>query len=197
MTRSPWQRTHTCGELTIHHVGTEVVLNGWIENHRDHGQLVFVDLRDRFGVTQIVGHIDTVDMVAGTLEVLQRLGAEDVVSVRGRIRARDADKVNKARSTGEIELLLAEVIVLSEADTPPFEVLDEVEANEELRMKYRYLDLRPGVGQGGLDLPNAKRPPAARAPRALRRSVDRVGSRRPHGRRPMPRRGCWRARRGL
>ena len=150
MTRSPWQRTHTCGELTIHHVGTEVVLNGWIENHRDHGQLVFVDLRDRFGVTQIVGHIDTVDMVAGTLEVLQRLGAEDVVSVRGRIRARDADKVNKARSTGEIELLLAEVIVLSEADTPPFEVLDEVEANEELRMKYRYLDLRRRPLQEGL-----------------------------------------------
>jgi len=148
--RSPWQRTHTCGDLTIQDVGTSVVLNGWIENHRDHGQLVFVDLRDRYGVTQVVAHVETQDMADGTVDLLRRLGAEDVVSVRGKIRARDADKVNKARSTGEIELLVQEVIVLSESDTPPFEVLDEAEANEELRMKYRYLDLRRRPLQEGL-----------------------------------------------
>ncbi|MGK0157077.1 MAG: aspartyl-tRNA synthetase, partial [Neolewinella sp.] len=150
MTRSPWQRTHSCGELTIENVGTEVVLNGWIENHRDHGQLVFVDLRDRYGVTQTVAHIETNNMAEGTVDLLRRLGAEDVVSVRGNVRARDDDKINKARSTGEIELLVTEVIVLSEADTPPFEVLDDVEANEELRMKYRYLDLRRRPLQEGL-----------------------------------------------
>ena len=148
--RSPWQRTQTCGDLTIQDVGTEAVLNGWIENHRDHGQLVFVDLRDRYGVTQIVAHIETDGMAEGTVELLRRLGAEDVVSVRGKIRARDADKINKARSTGEIELLVTEVTVLSESDTPPFEVLDDVEANEELRMKYRYLDLRRRPLQEGL-----------------------------------------------
>jgi len=140
--RAPWQRTHTCGELTSEHVDTEVVLNGWIENHRDHGQLVFVDLRDRYGVTQVVAHTETDGMVDGTVDLLRRLGAEDVVSVRGKVRRRDAGKVNKARSTGEIELLVQEVTVLAEAQTPPFEVLDDVEANEELRMRYRYLDLR-------------------------------------------------------
>ena len=97
MTRSPWQRTHTCGELTIQNVGTEVVLNGWIENHRDHGQLVFVDLRDRYGVTQIVAHVETNNMAEGTVDLLRRLGAEDVVSVRGSIRSREGDKINKAR----------------------------------------------------------------------------------------------------
>jgi len=148
--RSPWQRSHTCGDLTIQDVGTEVVLNGWIENHRDHGQLVFVDLRDRYGVTQIVAHVETNDMAEGTVDLLRRLGAEDVVSVRGKVRARDNDKINKARSTGEIEVLVVEVTVLSEAETPPFEVLDEAEANEELRMKYRYLDLRRRPLQEGL-----------------------------------------------
>ena len=140
--RSPWQRTHTCGELTIKDEGTEAVLNGWIENHRDHGQLVFVDLRDRYGVTQVVVHQETDGLVDGTFERMRKLGAEDVVSVRGRVRAREADKVNPNRATGEIELLVVELTVLSEAETPPFEVLDDVEANEELRMQYRYLDLR-------------------------------------------------------
>jgi aspartyl-tRNA synthetase len=140
--RSPWQRTHTCGELTKTTVGDEVVLNGWIENHRDHGQLVFVDLRDRYGVTQIVVHDETDGIAAGTFERMQRLGAEDCVSVRGRVRARDADKDNKNRTTGEIEVLALELIVLSEAETPPFEELYDVEAYEELRMQYRYLDLR-------------------------------------------------------
>ena len=140
--RSPWQRTHTCGELTSEHCDAEVVLNGWIENHRDHGQLVFVDLRDRYGVTQVVAHAETDGIEAGTVDLLRRLGAEDVVSIRGKVRRREADKVNKARSTGEIELLVLQVTVLAEAETPPFEVLDDVEANEELRMRYRYLDLR-------------------------------------------------------
>jgi aspartyl-tRNA synthetase len=140
--RSPWQRTHTCGELNLAHRDQEVVLNGWIENHRHHGQLVFLDLRDRYGVTQVVVDQEAVGMAAGTFDIVRRLGAEDVISVKGRVRARDADKQNKNRATGEIELVALLVTVLSEAETPPFEVLDKAEANEELRMQYRYLDLR-------------------------------------------------------
>jgi aspartyl-tRNA synthetase len=140
--RSPWQRTHTCGELTASHKDQEVVLNGWIENHRHHGQLVFLDLRDRYGVTQVVVDQEAKGTAPGTFDTVRRLGGEDVVSVTGRVRLRDADKVNKNRSTGEIELVAGSVIVLSEADTPPFEIHDKVEANEELRMQYRYLDLR-------------------------------------------------------
>jgi aspartyl-tRNA synthetase len=140
--RAPWQRTHTCGELTVAHRDRDVVLNGWIENHRHHGQLVFLDLRDRYGVTQIVVDSETPGMAAGTFDTVRRLGAEDVIAVAGRVRPRDADKVNKNRSTGEIELVAASVTVLSEAETPPFEILDKAEANEELRMQYRYLDLR-------------------------------------------------------
>jgi aspartyl-tRNA synthetase len=140
--RSPWQRTHTCGELNLAHQDQEVVLNGWIENHRHHGQLVFLDLRDRYGVTQVVIDQEAAGMAAGTFDIVRRLGAEDVISVKGRVRARDADKQNKNRATGEIELVALLVTVLSEAETPPFEVLDKAEANEELRMQYRYLDLR-------------------------------------------------------
>jgi aspartyl-tRNA synthetase len=140
--RSPWQRTHTCGELTIEHRNQAVVLNGWIENHRHHGQLVFLDLRDRYGVTQIVVDQDQTGMAAGTFDVVRRLGAEDVIAVTGTVRPRDTDKVNKNRSTGEIELVATSVTVLGEAETPPFEILDKAEANEELRMQYRYLDLR-------------------------------------------------------
>ncbi|MFY9343601.1 MAG: aspartate--tRNA ligase [Planctomycetota bacterium] len=140
--RAAWQRTHTCGELTIGDKDQEVVLNGWIENHRHHGQLVFLDLRDRYGVTQIVVDSEAPGMAAGTFDTVRRLGAEDVIAVRGRVRARDADKVNKNRSTGAIELVALTVTVLSEAETPPFEVHDKAEANEELRMQYRYLDLR-------------------------------------------------------
>lgn len=140
-TRSPWQRTHTCGELNATHDGQEVVLNGWIENHRHHGQLIFVDVRDRYGITQVLVDQDANGADAGVFDVMRRLGAEDVVSVRGKVRLRGSN-VNKNRSTGEIEVLLLGLTVLSEADTPPFEILDNVEANEELRMKYRYLDLR-------------------------------------------------------
>ncbi len=132
-----WQRTHTCGELNKAHDGSQVVLNGWIENHRDHGAVVFLDLRDRYGVTQVVFDADS-----GIVEQIQKLGAEDVISIGGKVRMREGDRINKDRSTGEVELYGTELTILNEADTPPFEVLDEVEANEELRMRYRYLDLR-------------------------------------------------------
>ena len=141
-TRSPWQRTHTCGELQARHEGEAVVLNGWIENFRHHGQILFLDLRDRYGVTQLVVDQENPKAEAGMFELMKRLGAEDVIAVHGAVRLRAADKVNRNRSTGEIELLVGKVEVLNEADTPPFEILDVAEANEELRMQYRYLDLR-------------------------------------------------------
>lgn len=140
--RASWQRTHTCGELRLSDEGEVVVLNGWIENHRDHGQVVFVDVRDRYGVTQVTAHGENEGIVDGALALLQRLGAEDVVSIRGKVRRREGELANKDRATGDVELLVQEVVVLNESEPPPFEVLDEVEANEELRMRYRYLDLR-------------------------------------------------------
>lgn len=139
--RSSWQRTHSCGELNQHHVGQPVVLNGWIENHRHHGQLLFVDLRDRYGVTQVVVDAETADAAPGLFELVRRLGQEDVIAIHGQVRAR-GQNVNKQRSTGEIEVVAQQCTVLTESEPPPFEVLDQAEANEELRMKFRYLDLR-------------------------------------------------------
>jgi len=137
-----WQRTHTCGELNVETVDREVTLNGWIENQRHHGGVLFLDLRDRYGVTQVVVDQNRGDATGGLLERVAKLGGEDVISVTGKVLRRDAANVNPGRSTGEIEVLARDVTVLSEADTPPFEILDDVEANEELRMRYRYLDLR-------------------------------------------------------
>ena len=132
-----WQRTHTCGALRADSIDATVVLNGWIENHRHHGALLFVDVRDRYGVTQVVFQQE---FDGALFERARRLGAEDVISVRGLVARRE--KANAERSTGEIEVLARELTVLAEAEPPPFEVLDVVEANEELRMRYRYLDLR-------------------------------------------------------
>ncbi len=137
-----WQRTHTCGELTPDHADQEVTLNGWIENNRHHGSLLFIDIRDRYGVTQLVFDEEIKGTPSGLLELAGKLGAEDVISVTGRVARRDEDKVNPKRSTGGIEVYASQLTVLQEADTPPFEVLDNPEAGEELRMRYRYLDLR-------------------------------------------------------
>ncbi|MBK8976897.1 MAG: aspartate--tRNA ligase [Planctomycetes bacterium] len=132
-----WQRTHTCGDLRTDHVGSEVVLNGWIENHRHHGAVLFVDLRDRYGVTQVVFEQER---DGALFERGRRLGAEDVLSVRGVVNRRE--QPNPDRATGEIEVVVTELEVLAESEPPPFEVLDVPEASEELRMRYRYLDLR-------------------------------------------------------
>ncbi len=136
-----WQRTHTCGELSVADVGRTVTLNGWIENHRHHGSLLFIDLRDRYGLTQVVFDGERAD-AAGLLERASRLGAEDVISVTGEVARRAPDKINPKRITGAIEVFASGLEVLNEAETPPFEVLDEPEAGEELRMRWRYLDIR-------------------------------------------------------
>ncbi len=129
-----WRRTHTCGDLRQEHVGQRVTLNGWVDARRDHGGIYFLDLRDRYGVTQIV----IGERVGGDLKV----GPEFVLSVHGEVVARGAGNVNTERPTGEIEVVAERVEVLSESRTPPFEVIDDLEASVETRLRYRYVDLR-------------------------------------------------------
>ena len=140
--RKDWRRTHTCGELRLAHLGSEVCLNGWVHARRDHGGIYFIDLRDRYGITQVVLREE---LTGGT-----RIGPEFVLSVRGEVRARGADNVNTGRPTGEIELVAHSVEVLSESKVPPFEIKDDLEAATELRLRHRYLDLRRGPMQQNL-----------------------------------------------
>ncbi len=138
------RRTHSCGELRATHVGQQVVLAGWVHNYRDHGDnLVFIDLRDREGVTQLRFNVDT-DPEATRLARTFR--NEYCIAVRGEVLHR-GDQVSKKfytgeMPTGEIEVSVHEVDLLSKSDTPPFEVSDYCDANEDLRLKYRFLDLR-------------------------------------------------------
>ncbi len=135
-TSAGWKRTHTCGELTAEAVGQTVTLNGWVDARRDHGGIYFVDLRDRYGVTQVV--------IKGNLEGAAKIGPEFVLSVTGCVTARSPENVNEKRSTGTIEVVVESMTVLSESPTPPIEVIDELEAAVDTRLRYRYLDLRRG-----------------------------------------------------
>jgi len=133
------RKTVTCGELTAADVGRTVTLMGWVNRRRDHGDLIFIDLRDRWGVTQVV--FDPED----AREAWQQAGdvrSEYVLAVSGEVTRRLPGKENPARATGEIELRARELRVLNKAETPPFVINEETEVNEELRLRYRYLDLR-------------------------------------------------------
>ena len=132
-------RTHACGELTAEHADAAVVLCGWVASRRDHGGVTFIDLRDREGVVQVVFHPQE---AAEAHAAAQRLGAEDVVRVTGSVRKRPEGMTNPQLSTGEIEIAAEDLELLSEAETPPFPIEDRIEAGEELRLRYRYLDLR-------------------------------------------------------
>lgn len=142
------KRTHTCGELTASHVGTDVVLHGWVNRRRDLGGLIFFDLRDRYGLTQIVVQPGNESVFA----VADQLRSEFVVEVRGTVRARPADQVNSNLATGEIEIDASDVHVFSRAKTPPFELDTATSVSEEVRMKYRYLDLRRAAVRRPLEL---------------------------------------------
>jgi aspartyl-tRNA synthetase len=140
--RADWRRTHTCGELRAGDVGKPVTLNGWVHARRDHGGIYFVDLRDRYGLTQIVLGPELSDAV--------KLGPEFTVSVSGKVVARDPENVNKERATGEIEVIVDRLDILSRSRTPPFEIDGEAETALETRLRYRYIDLRRGVMQRNL-----------------------------------------------
>jgi aspartyl-tRNA synthetase len=136
-----WRRTHTCGELSRAAKGKTATLMGWVHRSRDHGGVLFIDLRDRYGLTQVVFHPDTGG--AALLERASHLGNEFVVAVRGIVMERPADAVNAELATGTIELDARELKLLSACDPLPFQVNEEhMLASEDLRLKYRYLDLR-------------------------------------------------------
>jgi aspartyl-tRNA synthetase len=130
-------RTHTCGELNIAHKGIEVVLSGWIQKSRDLGGMTFVDLRDRYGITQLVFNME-IDSVL--CEKARKLGREFVIMVNGKVEERS--NKNPRMATGDIEIFVNELKILSSSELPPFTIEDETDGGEELRMKYRYLDLR-------------------------------------------------------
>jgi len=136
-----WRRSHTCGALTKADAGKTATLMGWVHRTRDHGGVLFIDLRDRYGMTQIVVHPETGG--ADLLERASHLGNEFVIAVRGQVNARPADAVNADLATGEIELDVRELKLLSACEPLPFQVNEEhMLASEDLRLKYRYLDLR-------------------------------------------------------
>ena len=137
-----YRRTHTCGELRKTDVGSQVTLSGWVNRRRDHGGLIFIDLRDRYGLTQLVFDPEKNPSIHAEAE---KLRGEWVISVKGLVRSRREGMANTKLSTGEIEVFCDQFEVLSRAKTPPFSICDdEIEVNEELRLKYRYLDIRRG-----------------------------------------------------
>ena len=140
-------RTHTCGELRIENVGQTVTLAGWVQKSRKLGGMTFVDLRDRYGITQLVvdAHAD-----AALLETAASLGREWVLQVTGQVIERQSK--NPKMPTGDVEISLAEIKVLNKANTPPFTIEDESDGGEELRAKYRYLDLRRNPLQKALKI---------------------------------------------
>lgn len=132
------QRTHACGEINEQHVGQTAVLKGWVQRRRDLGGVIFVDLRDRTGIVQVVFG----DNAKEALEIADKVRSEYVVEVKGEIVLRDESQVNPNIKTGKIEVLASEIKIINESKTPPFAVEDNVDINEDVRLKYRYIDLR-------------------------------------------------------
>ncbi|MDD2702949.1 MAG: aspartate--tRNA ligase [Candidatus Omnitrophica bacterium] len=132
-------RTHTCGELNKNDIGKEITLCGWVGKRRDHGKLIFIDIRDRYGITQIV----FIPKESGQAHVLaQDLRNEFVIKIKGRVNERPQGNVNARIPTGEIEVIVLDLEVLNSSLTPQFEIEEALDIAEETRLKYRYLDLR-------------------------------------------------------
>ncbi|SEF49572.1 aspartate--tRNA ligase [Flavobacterium urumqiense] len=131
-------RSHNCGELNASHINTEVTLSGWVQKSRDKGFMNWVDLRDRYGITQLI--FDEGRSEKSVFELAKTLGREFVIQVKGTVIEREAK--NKNMATGDIEILVTELNILNAALTPPFTIEDETDGGEDIRMKYRYLDIR-------------------------------------------------------
>lgn len=140
-------RTHTCGELRKENTGSEVLLSGWVQRIRDLGAMTFIDLRDRYGITQLVVDENCGETVAMQLK---ELGREYVIQARGTVRERSSKNLNIP--TGDIEIALSKITVLSPSVVPPFTIQDDTDGGDDLRMKYRYLDLRRNTVRKNLEL---------------------------------------------
>lgn len=141
-------RTHSCGELRAAHIGNDVTLAGWVQRTRDKGTMLWVDLRDRYGITQLVLQEGKTD--ASILETARKLGREYVIQVKGKVIERESK--NSKIPTGEIEIEVYELLILNAAKIPPFTIEEETDGGDEIRMKYRYLDLRRSVVRQNLEL---------------------------------------------
>lgn len=144
-------RTNYCGLVTQSQLGEDVTLCGWVDRRRDHGGVIFVDLRDREGIVQVVFDPDAGEFFA----LADKVRTEYVLKVRGRVRARSAETVNAAMNTGEVEIYGAHLEILNEASTPPFQLDQHVVVGEDVRLKYRYMDLRRAEMQKSLRLRSA------------------------------------------
>lgn len=133
------RRTHTCGELRESNIGQNVVLNGWVDRRRDLGGVIFIEIRDRHGITQIVFEPTFNEQAHNAAKDLR---SEFVISVEGVVRKRPADTDNPDLATGHIDVMVNNLVILNQAETPPFAIKDDIETHEDLRLKYRYLDLR-------------------------------------------------------
>ena len=132
-------RTRDCGSLRTEDIGASVTLAGWVDRRRDHGGLIFIDLRDRYGVTQIVFNPET---SSATHEVASQMRGEYVVQVEGKVAPRPAGTENRGLATGEIEVVAGAATILNRSETPPFDINQDVEVDENVRLRYRYLDIR-------------------------------------------------------
>ncbi len=134
-----WKRTHNCNEVTAKNLGEEVLLMGWVQFRRDHGGLIFIDLRDREGLTQVVF---SPEHNTDVHERAHAIRSEYVVAIKGTVRSRPDGMINKNLTTGEVEIIVDEWKLLNTSETPPFAIEDRTDAAEQLRLKYRFLDLR-------------------------------------------------------
>ena len=142
-------RTHTCNDLRENNIDEIVVLNGWVDNRRDLGGVIFIDLRDRYGITQVVFE-PTYNKDAH--ELSKKLRSEFVISIEGKVRKRPEGTENSNISTGSVDVMVDKLTILNEAETTPFQIKDDIDVSEELRLKYRYLDLRRNRMQNNLML---------------------------------------------
>ncbi len=159
------KRTHMCGTLRPEHIGLKVVLMGWVQKRRDHGGLIFVDLRDRSGLVQVVFSPDS---SAASFEKAEAVRSEFVLAVEGKVVPRPVGTENPALPTGQVDVICSELKILNRAKTPPFYIEDGIDVDENLRLRYRYLDLRRPEMQQALELRH-------RTAKAVRDYLDKNG----------------------